>query len=199
MIGYIRGTVSHLVAEYCLIDVHGIGYRVFIPASTREKLVIGKEIILKTYLNVREDALQLYGFYTDDEYELFIHLTGVSGIGPKVAVAILSAMQPKTFQTAIFNKDIKLLTQIPGIGKKTAERLILELKDKIKCANEILKEDKEVYAQNYKSGVEAEALQALVSLGYSQSEVIDVIKKITKQEDNVEVVIKQALKEIARR
>ncbi|MDU2066354.1 MAG: Holliday junction branch migration protein RuvA, partial [Sporomusaceae bacterium] len=131
MIGYLKGQISHLFTDYCFIDVQGVGYRVFIPLSTRQKLSVGLTATLFTSLQVREDAMLLYGFFTQAEYDLFIHLTSVSGIGPKVALSVLSVMKPEEVQAAISQKNVALLTKIPGIGKKTAERLILELKDKL--------------------------------------------------------------------
>ena len=95
MIGYVRGIVTHLFKESCYVDVHGVGYRVYVPTTTRQQLIEGHEAMLFTYLNVREDAMQLYGFWTEEEYELFILLISVSGIGPKVGLGILSGMTPE--------------------------------------------------------------------------------------------------------
>ena len=200
MIGYVKGIVSHLFADYCFVDVQGVGYRVFIPSSTRLKLVVGAASTLFTYLNVREDAMLLYGFYTQDEYELFLHVTSVAGIGPKVAMGILSAVSPNDFRVAVCQKNMTVLTKIPGIGKKTAERIILELKDKIG-----------VLAEN-DGGVESafdalgsggdvvdQALQALVALGYSQGEITPVLKKLDQGTQTVEELIKLALREFSRR
>jgi Holliday junction DNA helicase RuvA len=131
MIGYVRGVVTHLFKDACYVDVHGVGYRVYVPTTTRQLLVEGEESTLFTYLNVREDAMQLYGFSTEDEYELFILLISVSGIGPKVGLGILSGMTPEAFKLAILNGQVAQLTKLPGIGKKSAERLVLELKDKL--------------------------------------------------------------------
>ncbi|AJQ27837.1 Holliday junction branch migration protein RuvA [Pelosinus fermentans] len=196
MIGYVRGTVSHLAVDHCFIDVQGIGYRVFIAQSTRQKITIAAVVSLFTYMYVREDALMLYGFYTQDEYDLFLQLTSISGIGPKVAMGILSAIDPQQFRLAISQKNIGILTKLPGVGKKTAERVILELKDKIGLITENdLNED-------YISGVSVstgdvieEVLQALLALGYNQNEIMPVLKKIEKNGHSVEELLKLALRE----
>ena len=131
MIGYVKGIVTHIFRDSCFVDVHGVGYRVSIPASTMDKLVLNREITLFTYMSVREDAIVLYGFATQDEYDLFMLLISVNGVGPKVALGILSAASPDGFRLAVHQKNMKVLTKMPGIGKKTAERIVLELHDKI--------------------------------------------------------------------
>jgi Holliday junction DNA helicase RuvA len=199
MIGYVRGTVAHLFTDYCFIDVQGVGYRVFIAGSTRQKLVLGTVASLFTYLQVREDALLLYGFYTQDEYELFLQLISVTGIGPKVALGVLSAISPNDFRRAVSQKNMIILTKLPGIGKKTAERLILELKDKMGILTESEGTDDFVSDEtSTASEVAAEGLQALLSLGYSQSEIVPVLQKIGNTQ-TVEELIKLALKEFSRR
>jgi Holliday junction DNA helicase RuvA len=200
MIGYLKGTVSHLYNEHCFLDVQGVGYRVFIPASTRQKLTVGAGVTLFTHLNVREDALLLYGFLAAGEYELFQHLITITGVGPKVALGVLSAINPDEFRAAISQKNAALLTRIPGIGKKTAERLILELKDKIGLPDDFTPSAvKAGLAAEVPQGARQEAIQALVSLGYSQSEVGAVLQKIAADGLSAEEMIKLALKEFARR
>lgn len=196
MIGYVRGKISHLFPDSCFVDVSGVGYRVFIPQSTRQNLSKGAETTLFTYLNVREDALLLYGFSSQQEYDLFILLTSVSGIGPKVGLGILSAISPADFIMAVGQKNLGLLTKIPGIGKKTAERIVLELKDKIGATdpdNVII-----AAAADNVGSIQAEALQALLSLGYTQQEITPVLRK-TAEATSVEEIIKLALKEFAGR
>ncbi len=196
MIGYVRGTVSHLAVDHCFIDVQGIGYRVFIAQSTRQKITIAAVVSLFTYMYVREDALMLYGFYTQDEYDLFLQLTSISGIGPKVAMGILSAIDPQQFRLAISQKNMGILTKLPGIGKKTAERVILELKDKIGIVTEDdLNEDYISVISLSTGDVIEEALQALLALGYNQNEIMPVLKKIEKNGLSVEELLKLALKE----
>ncbi len=196
MIGYVRGKVSYLFPDSCFIDVNGVGYRVFIPQSTRQNLSKGNETTLFTYLNVREDALLLYGFSSQQEYDLFILLTSVSGIGPKVGLGILSAISPQEFILAVTQKNFGLLTKIPGIGKKTAERIVLELKDKIGEADP--DSVMAVSTQETAGSIQAEALQALLSLGYTQQELAPVLRK-SAGAASVEEIIKSALKEFAGR
>jgi Holliday junction DNA helicase RuvA len=196
MIGYVRGKISHLFPDSCFVDVNGVGYRVFIPQSTRQNLAKGMETTLFTYLNVREDALLLYGFSSQQEYDLFILLTSVSGIGPKVGLGILSAITPADFIVAVGQKNLGLLTKIPGIGKKTAERIVLELKDKI---GETSEDSVMVAAATGAVGsIQAEALQALMTLGYTQQEIAPVLRKAAEA-TSVEEIIKLALKEFAGR
>lgn len=196
MIGYVRGTVSHLAIDHCFVDVQGIGYRVFIAQSTRQKISVGAVVSLFTYMYVREDALLLYGFYTQDEYNLFLQLMSITGIGPKVAMGILSAIDPQQFRIAISQKNIGILTKLPGIGKKTAERIILELKDKIGIIPEDdLIEEHVSSATALPGDAIDEVLQALLALGYNQAEILPIIKKIGKKGQSVEDLLKLALRE----
>ena len=130
MIGFLRGTVVHSAVDHCLLDVHDVGYRVFVSRKTCAHIAQGEEALLYIYTHVREDAILLYGFFSQEEYDLFQHLIGISGIGPKGAQSILSEVTPHDFYRLIHKKDVKGITKLPGIGKKTAERLVLELKDK---------------------------------------------------------------------
>lgn len=196
MIGYLRGEVSHLFSDYCFLDVQGVGYRVFIPESTRQKITLNKSVLLFTYLSVREDAMLLYGFFSQDEYELFLHLISVSGIGPKVAIGILSSISVQEFRTAISQKKMAVLTKLPGVGKKTAERMLLELKDKIGQLdmNQSIEEDR--FIPEFSDNIVSQAAQALASLGYSQAEITPVLKKCQPDAmQSVEHLIKFALKE----
>lgn len=199
MIGFLRGKVSHLMIDQCFIDVQGVGYRVYISGSTRNKLHLQQEVTLFTYLHVREDALVLYGFFSQDEYELFYKLLSVSGIGPKVALGILSSITVENLCRAIQQKQLSILTKLPGIGKKSAERLILELKDKLPSVGGDTELDFMV-AENMAGNddVLTEATAALAALGYTQAEIIPVLKKSAKL-SSVEEIIKFALKEFAGR
>ena len=200
MIGYVRGIVTHLFKESCYIDVHGVGYRVYVPTTTRQQLIEGKEATLYTYLNVREDAMQLYGFWTEDEYELFILLISVSGIGPKVGLGILSGMTPEAFKLAVINGQVQQLTKLPGIGKKSAERLVLELKDKLVKMTHIGVESpaaiQSVGASH--SGPSGEAIEALVSLGYAQKEVETLVESLNDGTRDVSALIKACLVELGK-
>ncbi len=194
MIGYVRGTIAYLYNDYCVVDVQGIGYRVFIPTSTRSKISLGKEITLHTYLHVREEVLSLFGFLTQQEHELFSQLMTVTGIGPKAALNILSAIEAGAFYQAIKTQDITILTKIPGIGKKTAERMILELKDKVKLDADYSLDKLGCIGQD---NVYMQAVEALVSLGYSQAEVMPILKQFDS-ENSLEEILKLTLKELAK-
>ena len=198
MIGYVRGIVSHLFPDYCFIDVQGIGYRIFIPNSTRLKLSTGAVTSLFTYLSVREDALLLYGFYSQEEYELFQQLISVSGIGPRVALGVLSGISPGDFRLAVSQKNVTALTRLPGIGKKTAERVILELKDKMGAFAENSAVPNEI-TDTDGGDARSQALEALVSLGYIQAEVTPILKKIGDNTQSVEELIKLVLRDVGRR
>lgn len=200
MIGYVRGVVTHLFKDACYVDVHGVGYRVYVPTTTRQLLVEGEESTLFTYLNVREDAMQLYGFSTEDEYELFILLISVSGIGPKVGLGILSGMTPEAFKLAILNGQVAQLTKLPGIGKKSAERLVLELKDKLAKMTTI-SVNTVAAAQPIGitvGGPAGEAIDGLVALGYAQNEVETIVERLDDGTRDVPALIKAALAEIGK-
>lgn len=196
MIGFLRGQVAALKADYCLLDVNGVGYRVFVAGSTRNKLRLKEETQLFTYMNVYQDGITLYGFASEDEYDIFQLLIGVSGIGPKVALGILSSITVDGLCKAIQNKQATVLTKLPGIGKKSAERLILELKDKVgfatSDAEEILSLDMEGPVGD---DIISEAQAALMALGYSQAEIAPVLKKATKCK-TTEEIIKLALRQL---
>ncbi len=197
MIGFLRGQVAALKTDYCLLDVNGVGYRVFVAGSTRNKLRLKEEARLFTYMNVYQDGITLYGFASEEEYDIFQLLIGVSGIGPKVALGILSAITVESLCKAIQNKQATVLTKLPGIGKKSAERLILELKDKVGFAAG----DEEVLTLEMEGPLGddmiSEAQAALAALGYSQAEIAPVLKKATKCK-TTEEVIKLALKQLNR-
>ncbi len=201
MIGYVRGKVSHLFIDSCFVDVQGVGYRVFISTATRNHIILDKEITLFTYMNVREDALQLYGFYTQNEYDIFIKLISVSGIGPRVALGILSAITVDKLCQALVQKQIPLLTKLPGIGKKTAERLILELADKVGGLTDETADEhvvNGVAADENNHDIISETTQALLALGYTQAEFMPILQNLQAVE-SVESAIKLVLKEFARR
>lgn len=197
MIGYLHGRVIALYTDHCLLDVHGVGYRVFVANSTRTKLRQREEASLFIYTSVREDAIVLYGFATEEEYDLFLQLIGVSGIGPKVALGILSAITVEGLCRAIQNKQASVLTKLPGIGKKSAERLILEFKDKVafrgSAEEELLTIEN---GEEVGDDAASEAMAALQSLGYTPSEIAPVIRKTAKYK-TTEAIIKASLKELS--
>lgn len=181
MIGSVKGTVAYQAAEYCLIETAGgIGYRVFMPVSQLRTLAVGQSVRVLTYTAVREDAIQLYGFLTHQYYDLFTLLLSVSGVGPKGALGILGSSKPEEFYLAVQSRDLKMLTKLPGIGKKTAERMVLELKDKIGTLEGAENDREFAEAVRGDSGSEAvnEAMAALAALGYSNSEILPALRKI---------------------
>lgn len=181
MIGSIKGTVAYQAAEYCLVETAGgVGYRVFMPVSQLRTLSVGQSVRVLTYTAVREDAIQLYGFMTQQYYDLFTLLLSVSGVGPKGALGILGAAKPEDFYLAVQSRDLKMLIKLPGIGKKTAERMVLELKDKIGTLEsaENDREFAEAVNGNSDSAAVNEAMAALSALGYSNSEILPVLRKI---------------------
>lgn len=195
MIGFIKGKLDYLGHDHCILDNNGMGYRVFMPLGQLAVLKTGQEVKVFTYLSVREDALLLYGFLTRDYYSLFLQLISVSGIGPKVGLGMLSAAKPDEFYLAVQSRDLKFLTKLPGIGKKTAERIILELKDKV-GSNADANTD---FAEGV-GPVTDDAMEALVSLGYTNSEIIPIFKQIEDRDTlKPEEIIRQALRLMAGR
>ncbi len=197
MIGFLRGNVVQLLQDYCLLDVGGVGYRVYIPSSTRSHLKVGEDAMLYTHLAVREDAMTLYGFESQEEYQGFQLLISVSGIGPKVALGILSSITIERLFQAIHGQQIAVLTKLPGVGKKSAERLILELKDKT-AGLEGGGDGSLPPAEPAQDGPVSDAAAALSALGYSQDEISSVLRRVTKPM-TTEETIRFALKEFAGR
>ena len=199
MVSYIRGELIAIEVEKVIIEVNGMGFGVFMPAQSMNFLPsIGEEVKLHTYMNVREDAIQLFGFLTKDDLKIFKLLIGVSGIGPKGGLSILSQLSPDDLRFAVMANDAKAIAKAPGIGKKTAEKLIIELKDKLNIEDVLNKHDEnETIAtmHNTSNEIQAEAVQALVALGYGNSESMKAVKKVQWNENmTVEEVLKQALK-----
>lgn len=199
MISYVRGELVAIEEEKVIIDVHGIGYGIYMPAQAMGMLPsIGEEVRLYTYLNVREDAMQLFGFLTKDDLKIFKLVIGVSGIGPKGGLNILSQLSPDDLRFAVMANDAKTIAMAPGIGKKTAEKLIIELKDKLSIEdvlNKTVDMEYAVHDKNHSNEIQSEAVQALVSLGYGSTESMKAVKKVKIEEHTtVEEVLKSALK-----
>ena len=200
MIGYVRGRVAEISVDTCFVDVHGVGYRVYISGETRARIAEGEEVRLYTYLNVREDAMQLYGFSSHDEYDLFLMLIGVSGIGPKVAQGILSGMSPTDFKIAVVSDDAASLVKLPGIGKKSADRLVLELKDKfVKAGFDAGLVKGASPSADVRGGVAGEVLAALSSLGYAEHEVADIVRAEDDGMKDVSSLLRAVLSAIGKR
>ncbi len=200
MIGYIAGKITLVSSDYCFVEAYGIGYRVFMSSSGISRLERGQETKLFTYTNVREDAILLFGFLNYEEYELFIKLISVSGVGPKVALGLLSATTPDVFRLAVINQDLKMLTKLPGVGKKTAERLLLELRDKLGFPGDApAPVSMGVAVLPAGGGARDEAVQALLALGYDSSEIMPALKKLPDGDMAAAEIIKHVLKGFAGR
>jgi Holliday junction DNA helicase RuvA len=190
MIGFLEGRVALLGSDHCYLDVAGVGYKIACPTSTLGRLPeVGGSTKLFTHLHVREDALSLYGFATDAERVMFDALLGVSGVGPKVALAVCSAFAPDAFRRALVTDDVDGLASVPGLGKKTASRIVLDLKEKLQLP------DLEVVGA--RPDTLAQARSALQNLGYSPTEVRVAISRVDAAEASVEDVIKEALRVLA--
>ena len=201
MIGYIKGTVAELSADRLILENGGIGYEIFVPASVLDAGIRqGQELKVYTYLHVREDALQLFGFQSRDELQTYRLLLGVSGIGPKAAIGILSAMSVDTLRFAVLSDDPAAIAKAPGIGKKTAQKLILELKDKFSLEEAFEKKlaaNQQDAAEPVSEDAASEAVQALVALGYSGTEALQAVRKVEGAADmDTEAVLKAALKNL---
>lgn len=201
MFYYVNGTVAHIAPYLAVIDCGGVGYACHTTNVTLGALSVGKPGKLYTYLNVREDAMELYGFATEEELKCFELLISVSGVGPKAALSILSSAPPERLAMSIITGDEKALTAAPGIGKKIAQRIILELKDKL-AKGQLGSRAGESYGG---SGITlipenkvSEASAALAVLGYSQSEIGMALKGIDMDGLPLEGIIKQALKKMVK-
>lgn len=200
MIALIRGTLTHKSIDQVIIDVGGVGYQVYIPLSTFYSLPDAGEISLFTHTHVREDAFLLYGFLSHDEKEMFVILIGISGVGPKLAVNILSHIPTGELKRAIAEEDIKRLSGLPGIGKKTAERLVLELKDKVGPLSELQSSPDSETAQTTVTDVLSDdVISALTNLGYKENLARKALEKVDLTSDlTMETALKGALKVLTR-
>ena len=207
MLAYIKGTLEMKMTEYVVIDVGGLGYKVFMSSIGMEKLgEIGSQVKVYTYYRVREDDISIFGFNSNEELKMFELLLSVSGVGAKTALAMLVVCTPSEFVLAIISEDINLLTSIPGIGPKSAKRIILELKDKIKKEQQIqelaeatknnnsVQETKTKMQQLIEDDNKVqEAIAALQVLGYNKKEIEKAFMKIDKTDLSTEDLIKKGL------
>lgn len=204
MYSYIKGELVEIAEDLIVVEANNIGYNIHVPGQVLSYLPErGSEVKIYTYLYIREDAMMLYGFLTRDDLNVFKLLLGVSGIGPKGALAILSVMTTDDLRFAVLGDDEKTIAKAPGIGAKTAKRLILELKDKLKLEDAF----ESALEHNGESGsvsgqgtnaVKNEAVQALTALGYSSSEALKALQNVEITDGmDVETVLKQALKQMA--
>lgn len=204
MLAYVKGTLEMKMTEYIVIDVGGLGYKIFMSEVGIEKIGnIGETVKVHTYYRVREDDISIYGFNTLEELKMFELLISVSGVGAKTALTMLAVCEPSEFALAVISEDVKTLTQIPGIGAKSAQRIILELKDKITKEQQVEKikaqvnnktkaEDKIQEAIENNNKV-AEAMAALQVLGYNKKEIEKAFSKLDKNELSTEDLIKKGL------
>ena len=200
MIGYIRGSIEEIEEWGLVIDRGGIGFRIFMPgALLAQQVRIGDEVKIFTYLHVKEDAMQLYGFFTKDDLEVFKLLLNVNGIGPKAALGVLSGLTADELRFAVLSDDAATIAKAPGIGKKTAQKLILELKDKFSLEEAFeskLSHVQEKSAGSMQDGT-GEAVQALVALGYSNTEALQAVRKVEGSgEMDTEEILKAELKHL---
>jgi len=196
VIASISGTIVEILPDGAVVDVHGVGYRLLMPSSVIASLpAVGKPVRAHTHLHVREDAMTLYGFSTIEQRDLFAVLLGVGGIGPKGALAVLSVYSPDAFRKALVTEDLDALTLIPGVGKKTAARMILELREKL-----ALPELEVVPGGNGKRAVLVEVKGALLNLGYTPAEARSAMESLPQDRDgsSLEDLLKMALKELVR-
>lgn len=200
MYAYFKGKLAYIGEDSIILDVHDVGYRILLsPASIAFLPQLGEEVQLYTYTSVREDAIWLYGFLSHEDLEIFKKCITVSGIGPKGGMSILSVMDAEALRFAIISGDAKAIAKAPGIGQKTAQRLILELKDKISVEDTLV--SREIHGVRMTADVNEdhckEAVEALVALGYSGTDALKAVKAIEHAADmDVEAVLKAALKNL---
>ena len=200
MIAFVRGTAVDMTENSVIVEAGGIGYEIYMTGTDLSRIHMGEEVKIHTYFNVREDAMQLYGFRSKDDLQMFKLLLGVNGVGPKPAVGVLAGITADELRFAILSDDVKTLSKAPGIGKKTAQKLILELKGKMKLEEAFeLKlaheQEKAVAGLGEISDGRQEAVEALVALGYSSTDALRAVRKVTDvAPDDVEGLLRAALK-----
>ena len=190
MIGTLNGTVRHKGLNALVVDVSGVGYKVLVTTETALEVAPSSPIFLWTHLVVRETSLELFGFLDKETLDTFELLITISGIGPKSALSILNVATPSMLRQAVASGDTTYLTRVSGIGKKNAEKIVLELKDKLK----ITKEDRGVDMRS-----EGDALEALVSLGYNERDAREALKRVPKETEGASERVKAALKLLSTR
>lgn len=200
MISYIKGELVEVTDNSIVLDHHGMGFSIMMPGSILDKLpLVGSELKVHTYLYVKEDILDLYGFLTRDDLKIFKLLITVNGIGPKGALGILSALSPDDLRFAVLAGDSKTISKAPGIGSKTAQKLIIELKDKLKI-EDVLDGSGDGYVSqsDMSDTASAEAIMALTSLGYSAADATRAVRMVENvQSMDSEAILKAALKKLA--
>ena len=202
MIAYLKGIIAEVTPTRLVLEVNHIGYEIFISAREASELPRrGEEVKIYTYFNVREDAMQLFGFQSEDDLEMYKLLLNVNGVGPKAALGILSVLTADDVRFAVLSDDVKTISKAPGIGKKTAQKMILELKDKLKLEDAFemkLAHQQEEAAEGAADLRDSrqEAVEALVALGYSSADALRAVRKVPEDvpADDVEAILRAALK-----
>ena len=195
MYAHFYGKIDSRLKDKVIIDVNNIGYEIYMPESEISRLEIGEQVKIYTHLNVREDDMKLFGFLTYETLEFFRKLILVSGVGPKVALGIISNISTSDMCIAIATEDVALLKQIPGIGPKMAQKIIFELKDKI-TNEDLISTSSKSGTSKFANSNEQEAITALQVLGYSLKQIKDVLSKVDISNCSVEEIIKKVLKEM---
>ncbi len=196
MFEYLKGTVVDIVADKIIMEVSGIGYRINSTTNSISRITKGEYATIYTHLVVREDELSLYGFASMEELSMFQLLLSVTKIGPKVASAILSTHTPGKLGVYILNKDVRLISKAPGVGKKTAERIILELKDKVDKFN--IGYEYELYNEEDMYSDDKEIVEALMALGYNKIEAEKAVQAVKHEDLATEDILKNALRFLAK-
>ncbi len=201
MISYIKGELTEVFEDTVVVETNGIGYNIRVPGSLLDRLPsVGSSVRIYTYLYVKEDAMNLFGFLNRDDLSVFKLLLNVSGIGPKGALAILSTIGPDDLRFAVLSEDVKTISSAPGIGAKTAKRLIIELKDKLKLAEVFetaLANKEKASSENDVLLAKNEAVEALVALGYASAQAMKAVQQVENAEEkDSEQILKEALKKL---
>ena len=199
MIAFVHGIAAEMTENSVIVETGGIGYEIYMTGESLSQLPMGEKVKIHTYFQVREDAMQLYGFLKKDDLQMFKLLLGVNGVGPKAAMGVLSGITADELRFAVLSDDVKTLSKAPGIGKKTAQKLILELKDKLKLEDafelKLAHEQEKAAVSGDVSDGRQEAVAALVALGYSSTNALRAVRKVTEvSPDDVEGLLKAALK-----
>lgn len=199
MISFIRGVSADMTESAVILEAGSIGYEIFMTGSDLSQMHVGEEVKVHTYFHVREDAMQLYGFLAKDNLQMFKLLLGVNGVGPKAAMGILSGITADELRFAVLSDDVKTISKAPGIGRKTAQKLILELKDKLDLEEafemKLAHEQGSAVSAGEASDSRQEAVEALVALGYSSTDALRAVRQVQDvASDDVEGILKAALK-----
>lgn len=202
MIAFVRGKVADITESTVIVEAGNIGYEIYMPGNILgQSIRMGEEVKIHTYFHVREDVMQLFGFLVKDDLEMFKLLLGVNGIGPKGALGVLSGITADELRFAVLSDDVKTISKAPGIGKKTAQKLILELKDKLKLEDafelKLAHEQMaaEALGEELNKDGRKEAVEALTALGYSNTEALKAVRAVSDvDESDVEAILKAALK-----